>query len=163
MAKDRVALSLEAFARTVDRRAFLRRTFQVGFASAVGLTTGSFGFASQVLAFHCQPCNYPYGRTCNSLGYACPGGNGWSCPSGCSICGPECPPPQYECIYDDGWWYACGCGTCHLGCYRCYDCKCPSSAGCTAACGCRSNVCECCNCCSPQDLAEERRRLASAA
>lgn len=164
MPSDIVRRGLEGLARNVDRRTFLRRSMQLGFAGAVAAAAGSFGAVGRVLAMHACECDFPPygpgGSSCTSLGYTCPGPGG--CPSGCKIClwpGGSCPS---SCGYDDGWWYSCGCGTYGLGCHKCYDCQCPStSTGCNGLCGCRSVTCYCCSCFTPQDIAAEISRLAA--
>lgn len=156
---DTIRMALEGLARNIDRRSFLRRAMRVGFASAVAAAAGSLGMVGQVLAV-CGACTFPFGRSCGSLGYGCPGAGG--CPSGCQICQTaQC--PTY-CGYASGWWYSCGCGTCGLGCHKCYDCTCPAGAqGCNGACGCRSTQCYCCQCCTPQDIQRELGRISAAA
>lgn len=164
MPDDILRRSLESFARSVDRRTFLRRAMQVGFAGAVGAAAGSVGAVERVLAVGACECDFPPvgpgGSSCTSLGYTCPAAGG--CPDRCKIClwpGGTC---SANCGYDDGWWYSCGCGSHGLGCHKCYDCQCPStSTGCNGLCGCRSVTCYCCQCLTPQDMANEISRLAA--
>lgn len=151
---------VEEFARVLDRRTVLRRAAQAGFATAVALASGSFAAVSRVLADTTCSCSFPFGRSCGSLGYTCQSSG--ACSTRCDVCtsgsGGTC-----TCGYSAGWWYSCGCGGCGMGCHKCYDCICPPAGGCSALCGCRSSTCFCCNCCSPQDVAEELQRLGAAA
>ena len=158
---ERSRILLEGLARQLDRRAFLDRALRTGFALAAGLALGTTQVV-EVLAANgnCKACTYPYGRTCNHLGYPCP--SSFSCPSGCKACKSTDGCDGYGCIYSAGYWLVTGCGVCGVGTRRCSDCVCPSTVPClaTTVCGCRSG-CNCCNCCSPQDVAREMKRVAS--
>ena len=151
--QDRTRLALEGFARAIDRRAFLRRTLQVAFATLVASAAGSLGSVQTVLAATCT-CSPPRGVYCGSMGYTCQSG-GNACPSACSICTTSsgCGP----CIYTSGSWYSCGCGLCGMGCRKCTDCMCPSGSGCSNTCGCAGPI-QCLECCGPQDMVEELNR-----
>lgn len=148
----------EGIARATDRRTFLRRAFQTGFAAAVAIASGSFGATGRILAASSCPCTYPRGVSCGSIGYSCPWGGG--CPSGCKICETAACPDW--CGYATGWWWSCGCGPGGSGCHKCYDCTCPSSAtGCNGSCGCRSGQCWCCGCLTAEDIAREMERYST--
>lgn len=167
MAEDGIRLALEGLARAVDRRSFLKRTFQLGLAGSVGATLGSLGAAREVFANNqnCKACDFPPvgsgGVTCTSKGYQCPAAGG--CPTGCKVCKLDGTCPSH-CGYQSGWWYVCGCGGSGVGCVKCYDCQCPSSStNCNNLCGCRSTYCWCCSCRTPQDVAHEIERAAAGA
>lgn len=149
----RTLLALESFARTTDRRAFLRKAFRTGLATLAATAFGSIATAQKVYADATCSCNPPNGLYCSG----CPSGTGGGCPSTCTVCVFADCNGQNGCIYTAGHWSSCGCGACGAGCRVCYDCKCP---GCSNTCGCRSD-CNCCNCCSPQDIAAEVRRVAA--
>ncbi len=164
MTQDRGRLGIEGLARLVDRRTLLKRAFRLGFAGALGAALGSIDLArTYANKQNCKACDYPPfgpgGVSCNSLGYSCPTWGG--CPSGCKVClypGGSCPE---HCGYDDGWWWVWGCGPNGMGAVKCYDCQCPSSStGCNGLCGCRS-ACFCCQCTTPQQLAQEIMRPSS--
>ncbi len=157
------ALWLENLARTLDRRRFLRKSFQAGFAllAAAALGTTQIG---KIFAAGACTCTFPYSRDCATIGsgqYHCPATTSGGCPSGCSVC------TIYSgcdmCTHTSGHWSSCGCGSGGLGCVQCWDCRCPSSGACLyASCGCKS-LCRCCNCLTPQDVVAEVQRMESVA
>jgi len=146
--------TVESFARSIDRRRFLKGAFQSGLAMFAGLSLGSITAATALAADGgCKPCNYLTGNTCGHWGYPCPTGTNPACPSGCTTC-KNCV-CQNQCCYAQGFWTVTGCGTCGNGSVSCKDCKCPD---CAHGCTCRS-ACYCCNCCSPQDIVAELQRI----
>lgn len=161
MPEDRIKLGIEQFARVIDRRSFLRRTFRVAFAGALGAALGSLDVARLYANNqNCKACDFPPvgpgGVSCTSLGYTCPGAGG--CPSGCKVCKASGTCPS-NCGYPSGMWWVFGCGPGGMGAVQCYDCQCPSSStGCNGLCGCRSN-CICCSCTTPQELARVVRQM----
>lgn len=147
-------LGLEAVARTLDRRRFLKRSLHTGFALLSGLVLWSLPAAREVLASACL-CQPPGGFCPN-----CPGGQGYGCPplyqicvsgSGCSLC-----------KYPTGHWTSGGCGTCGNGSVQCTDCNSDDRPGHCGLCGCQSS-CFCCSCCSPQEISMELAKNAQAA
>ncbi len=164
---ERVRRAAEAFTRLTNRRRFLAGALEGAFALFAGMALGSWRSAIALAADGgCKDCTYFEGHSCVYYGYACPSQASPGCPSGCSVCqlsSGQCTcvqpnPPHYQCCYSAGYWTVTGCGPCGYGTRYCTDCKCPD---CNHACTCRSG-CFCCNCCSPQDVAVEMLRLASA-
>lgn len=153
---ERAKLAAEAFARQLDRRRFLKRSSQAIFSLLAAVVLGSP--ARDALAAVGCACSYPNGTSCGSRGYSCPQTPWGGCPTGCSVCtsAGNCSP----CIYSAGHWSSCGCGPGGYGCRECYDCICPSGAGCSKACGCQGS-CRCCNCLTPQDVVTELSRVST--
>jgi hypothetical protein len=148
--EDSVRLDLEMLSRTVKRRVVLDRSIRTAFAVISSVALGSIATGQQVLADSNCACTFPGQLVCSN----CPTGTVGGCPQGCTECSKnDCGPP---CIHLVSHWSSCGCGTCGNGCRECWDCACPD---CFHECGCRAD-CVCCNCCSPQDIATELRRLA---
>ncbi len=152
------SLGSEAFARAISRRGFVQKGVKGAFATIAGLSIGSLINVKSAFAVTCT-CHWACGRQCSSIGT---GTYSQYCPSGCSTCVPSS--GCYNCTvgganlcpYSDGSWTSCtGLGTCQAGYRICRDCTCGS---CNNACTVLSSVI-CGNCCSPQQVEAEMRRL----
>ena len=152
----------EQIARSLSRRRVLATSVKVTVAAVAGATVGTFLNSKAAFAANCT-CNW-YGGSGNAN---CPGTSGCNpsggniCPTGCTPCTSSdyCRSGYYACIYAGGYWVSCtGLGNCGAGSRECADCKCPN---CSHVCTCLSN-CICCNCCTPQQVEAEMRRLAAA-
>jgi len=145
---DRIGAVTARVARTVSRRAALRRV-------VVGGTTGLAALAVGVSPAQAATCDCGPTRRCSN----CPG---VGCPPGHHLCkgsfSSNCFNYQgYRCEWPSGSWIACmnlGKG---LGYKVCYDCI--GSSGCRDWCTCLSE-CICCHCASPADIKAEQRKLA---
>jgi hypothetical protein len=152
---EQIRRASEQFTRLTNRRRFLRGAMETGFALLAGAALGSMRSAAAIAADGgCKQCTPLLGMNCAN----CPSTIGPGCPSGCTVC-KNCGCTYggvAHCCYSTGYWSVTGCGTCGNGTRYCTDCKCTTCAG---GCTCRGG-CYCCNCCSPQDIAEELRHLA---
>ncbi len=137
----------ERVSRRLSRRAAMRTVFVGGAAGLAALTLGEN--PASATTFDC-------GRTPRCSGCA---GN---CPSGYSLCkgsstGNCFNKEGFRCEWPSGSWVAAsGFGKCNEGFYLCYDCIGPG--GCYDWCTCLSNLI-CGNCCTPEELREEQKRI----
>jgi hypothetical protein len=164
---EQVSTFTEGVARSLSRRRVLVTSAKVAAVTVAGATLGIFVNIKDAFASTCT-CHW-YGGSGNANCPSHPGCNGINgvCPSGCSICvcavwqnnncvQEGCVIPGYGCNYPNGSWVSCtGQGTCGNGQRVCVDCKCPN---CSYVCTCLSS-CVCCNCCTPQQVEDEMRRL----
>lgn len=159
-----VSILSEAIVRSMSRRRMLGTTVKGTIITLAGASLGVFTGLRDAFAAGCS-CNWYNGSgnaNCPSWPNPCNGG-GVICPSGCSPCTSSdvCRDSQgYYCNYPSASWTSCtGQGRCGNGYKICVDCKCPN---CSYVCTCLSN-CICCNCCRPEDVEIEMRRLKLAA
>lgn len=159
---ERTSRLTESVARAVSRRRVLVRTAKGIAATIAGVTLGQLIAVRNAFADSCS-CNW-YGGSgnanCPSWPHPCPWGQG--CPSGCSVCTSSdvCRNGVYYCNYAGGSWGTCYGGKCGNGHYVCTDCKCPN---CSYVCTCLSQEFYCGNCCTPQEVEAEMRRLVAGA
>jgi len=158
-----VSILTEQVTRRFTRRAVLRSVLKGSVATVAAMSIGNLTGIRNVFATTCT-CSYI--NHCTNFGYTCPS-NYPFCPSQCTVCtsdGQCCSfkcGSSYCCHCDytkaqGGQWLACtGLGNCRNGYAVCTDCYCGS---CSKACTCLSG-CQCCDCCTPEDVFREHQRL----
>ena len=147
-----LSLLAESVARRLNRRRFFVSAAKGVVATVAALTLGQVTGIKRAFA-NLGCCD---GTDCGTTyGFACPNTIYPGCPSECTICtsADRC---LRGCPHPSGYWTCNGLGTCQNGWTYCTDCKCPR---CDQTCTCAS-LCHCCNCCTPQDVAAEMKRLA---
>jgi hypothetical protein len=133
---DLVERSTEWVARTLDRRAFMKRS-AVGLFALASASAARAAFPTHADAATCRyfengtcTCNPPGGVFCTSYHTTyCSGAN---CAGGCTFDTQYWPTACWctaTCCYDGGY---------YTGYYQCCDCSCPSHT-----CGCKSFVTVC--------------------
>jgi hypothetical protein len=151
----------ESVARSISRRQIMTRTVKGVIVTVAGTALGTLVNMKAAFAVSCT-CDW-YGGSGNANCPSHPGCGGAGCPSGCTPCTGDhskgiynCNNGYYSCGWISGSWVSCtGLGICGNGSRICTDCKCPD---CSYVCTCLSQ-CTCCNCCTPQDVEQEMKRL----